>query len=97
MAAPRTATLPPATPISWEAQAPTGRTPVLADGLPAAAPFGTGPFAAGPVTPAAAATLDGPGPTLARSLVGAIAGVLAMLLLLAVVGGLLQLTGAVPA
>lgn len=93
MAAPRTRTLPRATPITWEAEAPTERLPVIPaqrsasedETLPAAAPYGTGPFA----TPDPSAGVAG------RFAVSAIAAVLALLVAVALLGGLLELTGAV--
>lgn len=90
MAAPRTRTLPRATPISWEAEAPTVRLPVMRtapDDLPAATPYGTGPFVD--------AQRSG-GLVAGRYAVGAVAGVLALLIALVLLGGLLELTGAVP-
>lgn len=97
MAAPRTRTLPRATPISWEAEAFTERMPTItvpaqrtgpgSEALPVAAPYGTGPFAA----PAdAAAGMAG------RFAVSAIAAVLALLVAIVLLGGLLELTGAFP-
>lgn len=94
MAAPRTRTLPRATPISWEAEAFTERFPAIAaqrassdpEVLPAAAPYGTGPFA----TPTPEAGMAG------RFAVSAIAAVLALLVAVVLLGGLLQLTGAFP-
>ncbi|MBN9098259.1 MULTISPECIES: hypothetical protein [unclassified Pseudonocardia] len=92
MAAPRTRTLPRATPISWEAEAPTERFPTIpaqrtaSEVLPAAAPYGSGPFAA-PTAPA-------PG-VAGRFAVSAIAAVLALIIAVALLGALLELTGAV--
>ena len=97
MAAPRTRTLPSATPISWEAEAFTERMPAItvpaqrsgsgSEALPAAAPYGTGPFATPPVAETGMA---------GRFAVSAIAAVLALLVAIILLGGLLELTGAFP-
>jgi hypothetical protein len=76
----RTAFLPPATPISWEAEAPTGRLPVI-EALPAQA----GPPVSAPHRVA----------LVTRHVAGLFAAVLAVLVLIVLLGAVLQATGAV--
>lgn len=74
----RTGVLPPATPISWEAEAPTSRLPVIV-GVPAAA-------ARGAVSARHTASLG-------RHAAGLVTGVLVVLVALVLMGALLQATG----
>jgi len=66
---------------------PTQRSAPCAEVLPVAAPYGAGPFAALTVPPAGVA---------GRLAAGTITAVLALIIALTLLGGLLELTGALP-